>query len=197
MQTMTDPIPFALAVVILLATPGPTNTLLLAAGATSGFRALRVIPAEVLGYLTTILAIGYFVSDLPQTAPGFAVLLRIIVAGYLLYLAVRLWRAGLQSTAAARLITFRDVYVTTTLNPKALVFAVGVIPVHDENSLGYFAAFVIMVIMAGSGWALLGVALTRGILPASSQHLVARLGAVVITGFAGYLLITAILPKTA
>jgi threonine/homoserine/homoserine lactone efflux protein len=194
---MTDPIPFALAVAIVLATPGPTNTLLLTAGAASGLRALRLIPAEVLGYLTTIVIVGYFVGDLARTAPGFAVLLRIIVAGYLLTLAVRLWRAGLQAGTGARLITFRDVLVTTMLNPKALVFAIGIIPVHAPNSTVYFAAFVVMVIAAGSSWAVIGIGLTRGVLPASSKQLVARAGAMVITGFAGYLVISAVLQKTA
>ena len=192
---MTHPIPFALAVVFLLATPGPTNTLLLTAGAACGLRALRLIPAEVLGYLTTITIVGYLVGDWVQAASGFAVLLRIVVALYLLTLAVRLWRSGLQANTDERLIGFRDVFVTTVLNPKALVFAIGIIPVHAPNSLAYFAAFVVMVIAAGSGWALLGVGLMRGILPASGKHLVARFGAVVITGFAGYLLITSILPS--
>lgn len=193
---MTDPIQFALAVAILLATPGPTNTLLLTAGAASGFKALRLIPAEVLGYLATILIVGYLIGDWVQSVPTAAMALRVIVAAYLIVLAVRLWRAGLSATAQ-RLITFRDVLVTTMLNPKALLFALGIIPVHAPNSLGYFAAFVALVIMAGSGWTLLGVALARGILPRASSHLVPRLGAVAITAFAGYLVIAPLLKGAA
>jgi threonine/homoserine/homoserine lactone efflux protein len=190
---MADPIPFALAVANVLATPGPTNTLLLTAGATSGLRALRLIPAEVIGYLTTIVLVGYFVGDLVQAVPALAPVLRAIVATYLLYLAVRLWRAGIRVSTTQRLISFRDVLVTTMLNPKALLFALGIIPVHAPNSLAYFIAFVVMVIAAGSGWALLGAALTRGLLPKSSAHLVPRLGAIAITAFAGYLLIAPLL----
>ncbi|MDQ7250306.1 LysE family translocator [Dongia sedimenti] len=190
---MTDPIPFALAVAFLLATPGPTNTLLLTAGAASGLRALRLIPAEVIGYLATILMVGYLIGDRVQSMPSLAYALRMIIAAYLLYLAVRLWRAGWAMHAAQKLIGFRDVLVTTLLNPKALLFALGIIPVHAPDSLAYFIAFVVMVIAAGSGWALLGVALARSLLPKSSTQLVPRLGAVAISAFAGYLLITPLL----
>jgi threonine/homoserine/homoserine lactone efflux protein len=194
---MTDPIQFTLAVAIILATPGPTNTLLLTGGAASGFRALRLIPAEVLGYLTTILIVGYLIGDWVQGVPSAAMALRIVVAAYLLTLAMRLWRTGLQASATQRLITFRDVLVTTMLNPKALLFALGIIPVHAADSLAYFVAFVPMVIAAGSGWTLLGVALTRGLLPKSSAHLVPRIGAVAITAFACYLVIAPLLKPAA
>lgn len=195
---MTDPIPFGLAVAILLATPGPTNTLLLTAGATSGPQALRLIPAEVAGYLITILTVGYLVGEWVQGVPAIALALRILVAGYLCYLAVRLWRSGLTEIGNAhRVITFRDVLVTTVLNPKALLFALSIIPVHAPDSLAYFVAFVAMVIAIGSGWVLLGVGLTRGILPHSIRHLVPRAGAVAISAFAGYLLLVPFLRSQA
>jgi len=194
---MTDPIQFTLAVAIILATPGPTNTLLLTAGATAGLKALRLVAAEVLGYLTTILLVGYLIGDRVQSVPSAAMALRIIVAAYLLYLAARLWRTGLQPRATRRLIGFRDVLVTTMLNPKALLFALGIIPVHAAGVAVYFAALVAMVVAAGSGWALLGVALTRGLLPKASTHLVPRIGAVAITAFAGYLVIAPLLKAAA
>ncbi len=41
-----------LALLVLLLTPGPTNTLMALAGAERGWtRALRLIPAELAGYL--------------------------------------------------------------------------------------------------------------------------------------------------
>jgi threonine/homoserine/homoserine lactone efflux protein len=190
---MTDPVAFALAVLFLLITPGPTNTLLLTAGASSGLRALRLIPAEVAGYLTTILIVGTLIGDWVRGVPSLAFALRLVIAAYLLYLAIRLWRAGLAIGATQQLIGFRDVLVTTLLNPKALLFALGIIPVHASGSLAYFIAFVAMVIGAGSGWAMLGVALARGLLPKSGTHLVPRLGAVVIAAFAAYLVIAPLL----
>ena len=56
---MQDPVLFTLTVLLILGTPGPTNTLLATAGATVGFRrALPLLPAEAAGYLIAILAIG-------------------------------------------------------------------------------------------------------------------------------------------
>jgi len=44
---MDDPLLFALAVLTILGTPGPTNTLLATAGATGGLRrSLPLVPAE-------------------------------------------------------------------------------------------------------------------------------------------------------
>ena len=46
----------ALAVLLLLLTPGPTNSLMLVAGAERGWSgALRLIPAELAGYFLTVL----------------------------------------------------------------------------------------------------------------------------------------------
>jgi threonine/homoserine/homoserine lactone efflux protein len=187
---MIDPIQFAFAVAILLATPGPTNTLLLAAGSTEGYRALRLLPAEVMGYLTTILLVGYLVGGWLATGSDLALALRAIVAAYLLWLALRLWRrqdAG--GTGASRLIGFRDVLVTTVLNPKALVFALAIIPLHDQRAPAYLAAFVGMVIAIGGAWIALGAALARGLVGRQGTSPLARLAALVIVGFAAWLLL--------
>ncbi|HVY98357.1 MAG TPA: LysE family translocator [Dongiaceae bacterium] len=186
---MTDPLAFALAVAILLATPGPTNTLLLTAGAGSGRWSLPLILAEVTGYLVTILLVGYLVGGWFASQPLLAKALRIVVALYLAYLAFRLWRSGVAAEAEQRLVRFRDVFVTTMLNPKALLFALGIIPLQAANAAVYLGAFVVMVMLAGSGWMLLGAALAHGVLPPASRRIVPRLGAVVIVGFAFYLVL--------
>ena len=52
---MTDEFSFIIAAVALLATPGPTNTLLATSGAASGFRkSLVLLLVEFLGYLIAI-----------------------------------------------------------------------------------------------------------------------------------------------
>jgi threonine/homoserine/homoserine lactone efflux protein len=188
-QAMTDPFAFAAAVAILLATPGPTNTLLLTAGAASRRWSLSLVIAEVAGYLATIVLVGYLIGGWVASVPALAKALRVAIALYLVYLAIRLWRAGLAAEAAPRGVRPRDVFITTMLNPKALLFALGIIPVHAPNALAYLAAFAALVVAAGSAWLLLGAALARGVLRESGRRMVPRLGAVAIVGFAGYLVL--------
>jgi len=60
---MHDPVSFTLAVLALLVTPGPTNTLLAASGAIAGLaRSMRLIPAELCGYLAAIATL-LFIAD--------------------------------------------------------------------------------------------------------------------------------------
>jgi threonine/homoserine/homoserine lactone efflux protein len=137
----------------------------------------------------TILLVGYLVGGWFASQPLLAKALRIVVALYLAYLAFRLWRSGVAAEAEQRLVRFRDVFVTTMLNPKALLFALGIIPLQAANAAVYLGAFVVMVMLAGSGWMLLGAALAHGVLPPASRRIVPRLGAVVIVGFAFYLVL--------
>lgn len=54
-----SPIEMTLAVLVLLLTPGPTNSLVLLAGAERGWLgALRLVPAELSGYLLTVLPLS-------------------------------------------------------------------------------------------------------------------------------------------
>ena len=56
---MEDPLLFSLAVLTILGTPGPTNTLLATSGGAVGVKAsLPLVPAEAAGYLIAIVAIG-------------------------------------------------------------------------------------------------------------------------------------------
>jgi len=184
---MTDPVLFTLAVLTLLATPGPTNTLLLTAGAADGARSFRLIPAEVAGYLVAIVTIGFVVGPYVAEIPGLGLALRLLIAGYLIWIAVRLWRRGVTNLATDRLIRLRDVFVTTLLNPKALLFALGIVPLHESDGLAYLAAFSLMVVAVGAGWITIGISIRRGLLSETARGFVPCIGALVIGAFAGYL----------
>jgi len=188
---MTDPVLFGLAIVAILATPGPTNTLLATAGAASGLRrSLPLVPAELAAYVIAIMAIGFLVSPLIANVPMLASALRLAVAVYLAFLALRLWRRGAVDIVQSRLVRPRDVFVTTLLNPKAVIFATGVIPLHHPDSSAYLAAFCLVLVCVSVSWIGIGVVIGRGMLRASAP-IVPRVGAAALWAIAAVLTVTA------
>jgi threonine/homoserine/homoserine lactone efflux protein len=123
---------FLSAVLALLIAPGPTNTLMGVAGAQAGLRrVVRLLPSELAGYLTTVLPLVWLGAELLARWPAAALVLKLAAAVWVMALAVRMWglrRAGV----ASRPVTARQVFVTTMLNPKALVFALVLLPAPDQ-----------------------------------------------------------------
>lgn len=151
---------FALAVLALLATPGPTNTLTALAGAERGLaRALRLIPAEVAAYLAVVLPLGWAGSVWLDAAPGARPALAGVAAVWVMVLAIRLWQLPAADGPAAT-VTARQVFVTTCLNPKALVFGLVLMPPREGLAL---RALVFAALVAGVAliWTGLGAALRR------------------------------------
>jgi threonine/homoserine/homoserine lactone efflux protein len=184
---MTDPFLFLLAVATILATPGPTNTLMATSGATSGVRAsLPLLVAEITGYLIAIVAVHFILGQVVRTYPAVGAALKIAVAIYLVWLAVKLWRRPLVLAASERAVTFANVFVTTLLNPKALIFALTVIPWDSTGLAWYFAGFAATVVAAGGGWIVLG-SIVRGASGTRAGY-IPKVASVVLLGFAGFVL---------
>jgi threonine/homoserine/homoserine lactone efflux protein len=194
---MTDPILFGIAVVAILATPGPTNTLLATAGAGNGLRrSLPLVPAELAAYLIAIMTIGFLISPIISNVPMLGAALRLAVAVYLTVLALRLWRRGAGDIVQERLVRPHDVFVTTLLNPKALILATGVIPLHHPDSAAYVAAFCIVLVFISLSWISIGVVVARGVLSAAGWAIVPRVGATALWIFAAILTVTAFSPSS-
>ncbi|MFC5323450.1 LysE family translocator [Bradyrhizobium oligotrophicum] len=160
-----DLLTFIAAAIALLATPGPTNTLLATAGASRGARAsAHLLLAEWAGYLLAILMLRMVLGPVVAAAPLVGHALRIVVVLYLLHLAVALWRHGSGGTTDAAPVTLRRVFVTTLFNPKAIIFAFTLLPATGDLTelLPWFAALGLSTAMIGSGWILLGATLRRG-----------------------------------
>jgi threonine/homoserine/homoserine lactone efflux protein len=153
---MTNPLLFALAVLSILGVPGPTNTLLATAGAMGGVRrSLPLIPAEASSYLTTILTLGLLLKPIVLDVPHFAAMLQAAVAIYLLMLAFQLWRSSARILLVRRApITPTQVFVTTLLNPKGIVFALVVIPFSAPRVWPYLFSFVLLCVAASLSWIL-------------------------------------------
>ena len=180
---MSDPLLFLLAVLTILGTPGPTNTLLATSGAAVGLRSsLPLLLGELFGYLIAIGAMRLVLGPVIAAYPPLAAGLKLAVAGYLLWLAIRLWLRSATLAGSGR-VTVINVFVTALLNPKALIFALSVFPMSHPGLHWYFLAFTVLVLTAGSSWVLIGKAVGA----AAGRHagLVPRVASVALAGFAG------------
>jgi threonine/homoserine/homoserine lactone efflux protein len=181
---MTDPIVFLLAVLTLLGTPGPTNTLLATSGAMVGVqRSLPLLAGELAGYLIAVAAIRVVLGPVIHAYPLVAIGLKIAVVIYLGWVAVRLWRHN-EALTGAQTVGVRSVFITTLLNPKALIFALSIIPAEHPALAWFIAAFAVAVPSVGFAWILVG----RAIGAASGEQnagIVRRVASVALVGFAG------------
>ncbi|MCW8086860.1 LysE family translocator [Sabulicella glaciei] len=191
---MQDPLLFALAVLALLGTPGPTNTLLATAGAMAGLRAsLKLILAEAAGYLIAILGIGLLIGPAVATSPLVSGALRVVVGAYLVLLAVRLWQRGEAGPGPGGAVSFAQVWLTTLLNPKALVLALVVIPFGHPGVGLYLLGFTTLLMMCALGWIAFGATLGAAAGRAGKARFVPRAGSLAVGGFAAFLLLSPML----
>ena len=158
---------FLSALLALLLAPGPTNTLMAISGAGRGGlpRVLRLMPAELAGYLTTIVPLTLLGTELFAALPGFAMALKLAAAIWVFYLALKLWRATDAGEEQAEITGLR-VYITTVLNPKALIIALVLLPAwHDPAFLPRLGLLCLIVGAAALIWGAAGA-----LLPALSSH---------------------------
>jgi threonine/homoserine/homoserine lactone efflux protein len=179
---MEGHIEFCLAVVALLAVPGPTNTLLAASGSMVGFRrSLRLVLGELSGYVVSILTLRATVGVLVGQSGNAQIVLRVLVATYLAYLSIRLWRET--PSARGMLVSTRRVFITTLVNPKAFVFALLLIPPQPTSPAFYYGAFALLVAGIGPLWILAGHLARRVAGDGSVPH-VARVASLALVAFA-------------
>lgn len=151
----------SLAVLLLLLTPGPTNSLVLVAGAERGFlRAMRLIPAELAGYLLTVVPLTLVGAAYLDGHAGVRAAVTLAAGIWVAVLAVKLWRAR-ETVAGQSSVGPRALFVTTALNPKALIFGLVLLPSPDRLA-GNLALFGILVILVAALWAGLGAVLRTG-----------------------------------
>jgi threonine/homoserine/homoserine lactone efflux protein len=178
---MDSPIAFCLVAFTLLAMPGPTNTLLALSGASVGLRGSWVPLLGVLAaYLLSIVAQRVVVGSLFEDSTTTETLLRVVVAIYLVYLSVRLWRATSQEQTS---VGTRSVFMATLLNPKALILALVLMPPEPLVPPFHFAALTLFIICTGVAWTKAGV-LAQSL--ASDRYALAfpKMAAVALAAFA-------------
>jgi threonine/homoserine/homoserine lactone efflux protein len=149
----------SLAIFVLLVTPGPTNTLLFLAGSERGTAAaLRLIPAEVAGYLCSVLPLMLVGAALMARVPMAQPLITVLASVWVAVLAVRLYR--LPEPGQTHIpVDAKLVFVTTLLNPKALIFGLVLLP--GPTATTNLLIFLAMVGLVATAWAAAGAGLQR------------------------------------
>jgi threonine/homoserine/homoserine lactone efflux protein len=180
----------ALAALALFAAPGPTNALLFAAGAARGFSGAAwlaglVLAAYVLACGSARLVLEPLLADNPLAGRA----LKLVLGAYVLWLALRLWRGGAQVSPATA-VRGGSVFLTTLLNPKALVLAFVILP--DRGLPMAILAASAAILVASLAWIAFGAAASaalgarrRAAIPRGSALALAALGGLTLSSALG------------
>ncbi|EXE00629.1 lysE type translocator family protein [Acinetobacter baumannii 1277411] len=176
-------------VVTILLTPGPTNTLLASAGIQAGVKhSLKLIPAEVIGYLIAITSWGVLLESVSHFIPWLPAILKLMSAGFILYLAFKLWMTSSEDINLNRpLITPKALFLATLLNPKALLFASAIFPVAAWTNfhiyLIHMLAYLALITPIALFWIFLGSVLAANKVRWLNQSNLQRTASLVLVSF--------------
>ncbi len=189
---------FVLSAAAILLAPGPTNTLLAAAGVRRGWRAaMPLIASALAGYLIAISAWGIFLASMGDYYPWLSTTVRVACSAYLLYVAVKLWMStGTFSSSGPMAIRPSVQFLTTLLNPKGLLFASTIFPSQAFGDLQVYVMtmglFTGLAVPMGLAWISLGTVVGSGQVIALDPVKLQRVFAIVIGVFSATLVWTAI-----
>ncbi len=130
---------FLLITMILVVTPGPIVTLVIATGASQGIRAALVtVAGTTLGNAMLLAAITFGLSWVLRNAAVLFEILRWAGAAYLVWLGIQAWRHASRSDAVAapsKQVNFWRGFVVAMSNPKTIAFFTAFLPLFVDPSL--------------------------------------------------------------
>jgi threonine/homoserine/homoserine lactone efflux protein len=155
---------FLLITAVLVITPGPIVTLVIATGAREGMRAaLTTVVGTTLGNAVLLAAIAFGLSWVVRNAATLFEILRWIGAAYLIWLGIQAWRHAGETDAASlprgHVQIWRG-FVVALSNPKTIAFFTAFLPQFVDPGLPVEPQLALMctvsVMLAAitdSGWA--------------------------------------------
>ena len=184
---------FLLLTVILVLTPGPIVTLVLATGATRGVRAgLITVAGSTLGNALLITGIALGLSLVIEHAAVIFEWLRWIGAAYLIWLGIQSWRhAGADTTLAPPRghVYFRRGFLAAITNPKTIAFFTAFLPQFIDPSLPAGHQLLVMCVVAitmasvtDCGWAMVAGAGRSFFLRNASAKWLGRISGLALIG---------------
>jgi threonine/homoserine/homoserine lactone efflux protein len=184
---------FVLITVILILTPGPIVTLVIATGATHGVRAALVtVAGTAIGNALLLAGIALGLSWILKNAVELFEIMRWAGVVYLVYLGVQAWRhagEGLDAPPPSRRVHFRRGLIVALTNPKTIAFFTAFLPQFIDSTLpADFQLFVMCatsVLIAwtiDSGWAVAAGMGRAFFMKPSRAKLLGRLSGTVLIG---------------
>lgn len=166
-------LPFALASLLLALAPGPDNLFVLTQSALGGRMAgLAVTLGLCTGLLVHTAAVAFGVAAIFQVSALAFTLLKLIGAGYLIYLAWQAWRAPAAALQAGGSVTplgklYRRGILMNVTNPKVSIFFLAFLPQFADPARGPLwlqigqlgAVFILATILVFGGVACLAASL--------------------------------------
>jgi threonine/homoserine/homoserine lactone efflux protein len=155
---------FLLITAVLVITPGPIVTLVIATGAREGMRAaLTTVVGTTLGNAVLLAVIAFGLSWVVRNAATLFEILRWLGAAYLIWLGIQVWRHAGESGAASlprgHVHVWRGFAVALS-NPKTIAFFTAFLPqfvdaaLPVEPQLAMMCAIsVVLAAFTDSGWA--------------------------------------------
>lgn len=161
---------FAAAAIPGFFTPGPNNLMLMASSAKFGFR--RTVPhglGVTIGFAVMVVIVGLGLGEVFETFPWLKVVLKVLAAINLLYLAWTLVGLRLKDgKARQRPLSFLEGAAFQWINPKAWALAVSFVAMIVEPGAGRYigigilgAACLVIGGLSSPTWMLFGQRLER------------------------------------
>jgi len=184
---------FLLITLVLVVTPGPIVTLVIATGATRGVRpALATVVGTTLGNALLLTAIALGLSWVLANALILFDVMRWAGAAYLIYLGVQAWRGAAKAAnplPVADHVHFARGLAVALTNPKTIVFFTAFLPQFIDPALPAGRQLVVMCIvttlMAGTtdtAWAIASGLGRAWFMKPQRAKLLARLSGTVLIG---------------
>jgi threonine/homoserine/homoserine lactone efflux protein len=191
---MESSIAFLASATALLMVPGPTNSLIATNGAISGLRrTVFLLPAELCAYMIAIVGWGLGLGVIARYVPAAIVAAKLAASATLVVSAWKLWIFGGHGRYHRR-TGLQDVFLVTISNPKALIFALTIVPYLKDGDLRsaspYLAGLGVLILIIGVGWSAIGAGLAHRLKSVVSSAGFARVGAVILLCFAAGLVST-------
>jgi threonine/homoserine/homoserine lactone efflux protein len=187
---------FASASAILLVIPGPTVLLVVSYALGQGWRtALPMAVGVALGDFTAMTLSMLGVGALLAASSTVFTALKWAGAAYLIYLGVKLWRAGgtldaaPRTEAASGLGMLGHAWIVTALNPKSITFFVAFLPQFLDQRLDFLtqlvvfeATFLLLAFANAFGYALVAARARRIVHSRRALGLFNKVGGTLLIG---------------